>query len=160
MLVEILVTYYSKSGNTEKMAKAVSEGAAEVEGVNVTLKKVEEVNVDELLNYDGLIVGSPTYYGLPAAQVKRLFDESVKHHGKLEGKVGGAFTSSAWVGGGNETTIMAIFQAMFVHGLIIQGYSKKSHYGPVSVEAPDEKVLDECRELGGRVALLAKKVKG
>jgi len=159
-LVEILVTYYSRSGNTENMAKAVSEGVAGVEDVNVTLKKVDEVNVDELLNYDGLIVGSPTYYGLPAAQVKRLFDESVKHHGKLEGKVGGAFTSSGLVGGGNETTIMAIFQAMLVHGFIIQGDSKKDHYGPVSVGAPDEKVLEACRELGRRVALLAKKVKG
>jgi len=92
--------------------------------------------------------------------VKRIFDESVKHHGKLEGKVGGAFTSSGMVGGGNETTIMAILQAMLIHGFIIQGRPKNNHYGAVSVGAPDEKVLDDCRELGQRVAQLAKKVKG
>jgi NAD(P)H dehydrogenase (quinone) len=159
-LVKILVTYYSKSGHTEKMAKAVGEGVSSVNGVDVNVKKIEDVKLDELLSYDGLIVGSPTYYGLPAAPVKRLFDESVKHHGKLEGKVGGAFSSSNLVGGGNETTIMGILQAMLVHGFIIQGRPNKDHYGAVSVGAPDEKALENCRELGQRVALLAKKVIG
>ena len=104
---KILIIYFSKTGNTKKMAEKVAEGIKET-GCEFILKSVEETKVDDLLEVDGIIVGSPTYFGLPAAEIKKLFDESVVHFGKLEGKVGGAFTSSANIGGGNETTILSI----------------------------------------------------
>jgi NAD(P)H dehydrogenase (quinone) len=155
----VLIIYYSRTGNTEEMAKSVAEGVKE-EGLEVILKNVEETKVEDLLDSDGIIVGSPTYFGLPSAEIKKLFDESVKYYGKLEGKVGGAFTSSAHVGGGNETTIMGIIQMMLIHGMIVQGTTKSDHYGPVSIGSPSEKVKRDCKQLGKRVAKLVKKIKG
>jgi len=152
------IVYYSKTGNTEKMARFVFEGIKEEEGVEVELKKVEETTPEDLLKWDGIIVGSPTYYGLPAAPVKELFDRSVKYHGKLEGKVGAAFSSSGIMGGGNETTVLAIIQMMLVHGMIVKGTSRAAHYGPVAIGKPDKRAEKECRALGKAVAKMVKKV--
>ncbi len=91
---------------------------------------------------------------------EKLFDDSVRFYGKLIGKVGGAFTSSANIGGGNETTILSIVQMMLIHGMIVQGTTDGGHYGPVAIGSPDEKTLKECRNLGKRVAILVKKLKG
>ena len=121
-MATIGVVYHSKSGNTKEMAEEVVRGIEESAfDVDCVLKSVEETSEDELLDWNGIIVGSPTYYGLPSAPVKDLFDRSVKHHGDLEGKVGGAFTSAANRGGGNETTIIAILEMMLIHGMIVRG---------------------------------------
>ena len=156
---KIIVIYYSKTGNTEKMAKEVVKGALE-EGIEVTLKMVEEINPEDLTAYDGIIVGSPTYFGAPAWEIKKLFDDSIKYYGALIGKIGGAFTSSANIAGGNETTILSILQMMLIHGMIVQGTTEGGHYGPVAIDSPDEGVLKECRYLGKRVAVLVKNMKG
>lgn len=154
---KIGVSCYSRSGNTQKMAEFVSQGVKE-EGVEVELKRIEDTTLEDLLAWDGIIVGSPTYYGGAAAPVKDLFDRSVKYHGRLEGKVGGAFASSANIGGGNETTILSLLQMMLIHGMIIQGSSKGDHYGPVSIEKPDERVRVQCKALGKKIARLVKKL--
>lgn len=157
--VKVLVLYYSKTGNTERMAKAVADGVQEVKEAEIHLKKVSEIKVDELKNYDAIIIGSPTYYGQMAAEVKRLIDESVKLHGQLEGKVGGAFTSCGAIGGGCETTIMSILKALLIHGMIVQGDPEEHHYGVVSIGPPTEEVLSACRRLGKRIAELTLKLK-
>jgi len=157
--MKILILYYSKTGNTEKMAQEIVKGIL-VENVEATVKSVEETDCEELLDYDGIIVGSPTYFGAPAWEIKKLFDDSVKFYGKLIGKVGGAFTSSANIAGGNETTILSILQMMLIHGMIVQGTTEGGHYGPAAIGNPDEKTLKECRNLGKRVAILVKKLKG
>jgi len=160
-MTTIGVVYHSETGNTKKMAEEVVKGIEKSENeVNVALKTAEETDEDELLGWDGIIVGSPTYYGLPSAQIKDLFDRSVKHHGELEGKVGGAFTSAANRGGGNETTIVGILEMMLIHGMIIQGTSKKDHYGPVALGKPDNRALEGSRELGRRVAELCDRLFG
>jgi NAD(P)H dehydrogenase (quinone) len=123
-MAKILVVYYSRTGNTEKMASAVAEGAEQISGVKVTVKKVEQTTLKDLLTADGIIIGSPAYYGLMAAEIKTLIDKSVKIHGKLEGKVA-AFTSSGGTATGAETTLLSILQAMLVHGLIVQGRSER-----------------------------------
>ncbi|MCD6231839.1 NAD(P)H-dependent oxidoreductase [Candidatus Aerophobetes bacterium] len=151
------IIYYSRSGNTEKMAKFVLEGIKE-EGEEGIIKRVEDTSLSDLLQWEGIIVGSPTYYGLLAGPLKDFFDKSVKFHGKLEGKVGGAFTSSANIGGGNETTILSILKIMLIHGMIIQGTSEGDHYGPVSIGEPDKRVESQCKALGRRVAKLVKKL--
>ena len=155
----ILIIYHSRTGNTKIMAESVAEGVKE-EGLEYALKKVEETKVEDLLEFDGIIVGSPTYFGLPSAEIKKLFDDSVKYYGKLEGKIGGAFTSSVNIGGGNETTIMGIIQMMLIHGMIIQGTTKSDHYGPVSIGSPNDKIKKDCKELGKRIAKLVKKIRG
>jgi len=156
-MAKIGVIYYSSGGNTEKMAEFVAQGVKE-EGIEVELKKVEDTTLEDLLGWHGIIVGSPTYYGLAAAPIKDLFDRSVKYHGELEGKVGGAFSSSTNIGGGNETTVLSILQMMLIHGMIVWGSPKGNHYGPVSIGAPDERVRTQCRILGKRVAELVKKL--
>lgn len=154
---KILVVYCSRSGNTKAMAEFVAQGAKEA-GAEVDLKAIASVSADDLLKYDGIIAGSPTYYGNMAWELKRLFDDSVRHHGALTGKVGGAFTSSANIGGGNETTIRAILDAMLIHGMIVQGTASGDHYGPVAIGKPDERAKKQCLELGRRVATLAERL--
>ncbi|MCX7940914.1 MAG: flavodoxin domain-containing protein [Endomicrobia bacterium] len=157
-MAKILIVYYSETGNTKKMAEVIAEGVKE-EKVDVVVKNVEEIQAKEFLEYDGIIIGSPTYYGLPAYQIKKLLDDSVAFHGSLEGKVGGAFSSSANIGGGNETTIMSIIQAMLIHGMIVKGTSQGDHYGPVSIGRPDARVERQCRAYGKMIAKLVKKLK-
>ena len=76
----------------------------------------------------------------------------------LKGKVGGAFSSARNVGGGNETTITDILNALLIHGMIVQGEPKGDHYGPVAINAPDERALKCCQRLGENVANLVKKL--
>lgn len=154
---KILVLYFTRTGNTKAMAEIVAD-AAEKEGAEVVLKDVEETKQEELLNYDAFIVGSPTYYGGMAGKLKDFLDSTVVHHGKLTGKVGGAFSSSANIGGGNETTILNILHVMLIHGMIVQGTSDGDHYGAVSIDAPDERASAQCAALGKRVAALASRL--
>jgi NAD(P)H dehydrogenase (quinone) len=157
--LKILIVYDSISGNTEGMAYAISEGV-KGEGVDVKVVKVNEASIDDLPSVDGVILGSPVYYGLPSAKMKQYIDESVKYHGKLDGKVGGAFASAGGSHTGAETTIIALIEALFVHGMIVQGTSGSNHYGAASVGAPDGKNKENCRKLGARVAKLVKKLHG
>ena len=158
-MARVLILFYTRSGNTEKMARLVEEGVKGT-GALAVVKPVSEATLDDLTAVDGIIIGSPTYYGLPAAEIIKFIDESVKLHGRLEGKVGGAFSSSANIGGGNETVIMSILQTMLVHGMVVQGIPKGDHYGPVSIGAPDERASKQCRLLGERVAKLANRLAG
>ena len=156
-MAELLIVYCSRTGNTEKMAELVAEGVKE-EGLPVRVKRAEETSVDDLMMADGIIMGSPVYYGDMAANLKKLIDDSVSRHGEFEGKVGAAFASSGNVGGGNETTIMSILKAMLIHGMIIQGDPKGDHYGPVSISKPDKRVEKQCQRCGQRVAKLIHKM--
>lgn len=158
-MAKALVCYYSRTGNTKKMAEKIHE-VFQDEGLKTDLEKVEDTQADDLLQYDCIVLGSPTYYGTMAWEMKRLIDESVKFHGKLKGKVGGAFSSAANIGGGNETTILDILGALLIHGMIIQGDPKGDHYGPVSIGAPDDRTLKCCERLAQDLAVLTKKLFG
>ncbi len=81
-------------------------------------------------------------------------DESITHHGDLDGMVGGAFSSSANPAGGNETTIMSILEALLIHGMVIKGTSGGDHYGPVFIEEPGEREIEQCRKYGREIAEL------
>lgn len=157
-MVKVLIVYDSKTGNTEKMAFAVAEGAKQVSGVEVVIKKTDQTSLEDLLEADGIIMGSPTYYGQMSAKLKALIDESVKIHGKLEGKVGAAFTSAGGTATGAETTILSILQAMLIHGMIVQGRSDNKHYGAAAVKSPSKKEIEHCKELGKKVANLVLKL--
>lgn len=156
-MAKVLVTYFSSSGNTKKMAEKI-EDTIKKEGIKTVLKSVEDVKASELADYEGIVIGSPTYYGTMAWQVKKLLDESVSLHGSLKGKVGGAFSSAANIGGGNETTITDILNAMLIHGIIVQGEPQGDHYGPVAIGAPDGRAFKCCKRLGKNVANLVKKL--
>jgi NAD(P)H dehydrogenase (quinone) len=158
IMAKVLIVYDSKTGNTETMALAVAKGAEQVSGVEVTVKKAAQTKLDDLLAADGIIMGSPTYYGQMSAKLKALIDKSVKIHRKLAGKVGAAFTSAGGKSTGAETTLISILQAMLVHGMIIQGRADDKHYGVGAWGNPKKRELQYCEELGKNVAKLVKKL--
>lgn len=158
-MAKILVAYFSRTGHTRHMADAVAEGVRSV-GAQVDVRPLAEVKPRELLDYHGIVMGSPTYYGGMAGEIKMLFDASAAFHGQLAGKVGGAFSSSANIGGGNESTILSILQAMLIHGMVVQGSASGDHYGPVSLGDPDARAREECLKLGRSLAALAQKLHG
>jgi len=152
-----IVLYHSRSGNTKGMAEMIAQAMNEA-GLSTKCTSVADVKAEDLLDYDAIVVGSPTYYGHMAGPIKQLFDDSVSFHGQLDGKVGAAFTSSANIGGGNETTVMGIIEAMLIAGCIVQGDPQGDHYGPVSIGTPDERVQRQCARRGQRIAQLTKKL--
>ena len=165
--VTVLITYHSVSGNTEKMAQGVAEGAKVVPGTNVILKRVGEVVADDLLSADAVIVGSPVYFGSMSGEVKMFFDNWLLKFGvfqdrKMRNKVGGAFASGGAISNGKETTMLAILQAMLVNQMIVVGgggaFGASATTGPDS-PGIDEKELAEARSLGRRVAEVAAIIK-
>ncbi len=152
-----LVIYYSRSGNTKQMAKTIAEAMSEA-NLPTKCKSVTDTTLDDLQAADAIVVGSPTYYGRLAGPIAQFFDESVTRHGKLDGKVGAAFSSSSNIAGGNETTIMSILETLLIHGMIVQGDPQGDHYGPVSIGKPDERVLKQCHRRGQRIAQLTNKL--
>jgi NAD(P)H dehydrogenase (quinone) len=154
----VLILYHSRGGNTEEMSRSVEEGVKS-EGVEVIRKKVGRATLKDLLKADGIILGSPTYYGTMAAEMKAFLDKSVQIHGKLEGKVGSAFSSCGGLGGGVETTVLDMAKALLIHGMIIQGDPWGSHYGTVSIGKPSAAAKKECKKLGEKVARLVKRLK-
>ena len=155
--MKIIVIFYSRSGTTKKMAEIICEELKN-NNCDVNLYDVSEIKPEQLLEYDGIIIGSPTYYGTLSCQIKELLDKTVTFHGKLDGKIGGAFSSAANIGGGNETTILSILEAMLIHGMTIQGDPKGDHYGPVAVNSVDQRCEDNCRRFAQRFISLVERL--
>ena len=140
--MKLLVLYYSTYGHTETLAHAVADGAREVDGAEVTVKRVPELvpeeiasnsgfktdqdaplaDPNELAEYDAIVFGTPTRFGNMASQMRNFLDQTggLWAQGKLIGKVGGVFTSTG-TGGGNETTITSFWNTLAHHGMIITG---------------------------------------
>ena len=154
--MKVVVIYYSRGGTTKKMAEVITK-ELKAQGADVDIFSVDQIKAEQLKDYQGIIVGSPTYYGTLAAEVKKLFDQSVAFHKQLDGKVGAAFSSAANLAGGNETTILSILEAMLIHGMIIQGDPKGDHYGPVAVGSVDSRCEDNCRRMAQRFVKLLEK---
>jgi len=142
-MAKVLVLYYSMYGHIETMAKAVAEGAAGVAGTTVDIKRVPELmpeaaakaagakmdqaapvcTVDELASYDAIIFGTPTRFGNMCGQMRNFLDQTggLWFTGKLVGKVGSVFTSTASQHGGQETTITSFHTTLLHHGMVIAG---------------------------------------
>jgi len=152
--MQVLVLYFSKGGNTKKLAEAIGKGVEEVDGVSAVLKNTDEVSDKDFLASDGIIAGSPVYFGVMAAELKKVFDQFVGVRKKMEGKVGAAFTTSGDPTGGKETTMMSIIQALLIYGMVVVGdpMSATGHYGVACVGAPDSKAEENGAKLGKRVA--------
>jgi len=157
--MQVLILYYSKGGNTKKLAEAIAEGV-ESEGVKAVLKDTREVTKDDFLDSEGIIAGSPVYFGVMAYDLKRIFDEFVGIRRKMEGRVGAAFATGGHHTGGKETTIFSIIQCMLIYGMVVVGdpMSASGHYGVACVGAPDDKTKEDGFKLGARVAQLCKKL--
>ena len=195
---KVLVLYHSVYGHVEQMAEAVAEGARSA-GATVDIKRVPETvpedvarkagykldqkapiaTIDDLKNYDAIIVGAGTRYGRLPSQMAAFWDQAggVWASGALHGKVGGAFTSTATQHGGQELTLMSIITNLFHFGLTIvgldYGFEGQSGvdkvrggapYGATTIadsdgsRQPTTDELDGARYLGRRVANTAAKL--
>ncbi len=154
--MKILVLYYSKTGNTKKLAYEIAAGVKQIEHIICDIKSTSEVTKDDFVTADGIIAGSPVYYGSMAAELKSVFDRFVSVRKKMQGKVGAAFTTSGDQSGGKETTLLSIIQAMLINGMIIVGdpLDATGHYGVSCTGAPDAETIENAHKLGRRVALL------
>ena len=200
-MTKVLVLYHSTYGHIEAMAQAVAEGALSVEGVEVDIKRVPELvpeelarqsgykldqaapiaKVEDLADYDAVIVGAGTRYGTAASQMRNFLDQTggIWMRGGLVGKVGSAFTSTATQHGGQETTLIGLIQTLLHHGMVIAGLpyawsgqqrmdeiTGGSPYGATTITGgdgsrmPSDNELDGARWQGAYVAGIAHKLKG
>lgn len=198
---KVLVLYHSTYGHIEQMAEAVAAGAREVAGAVVDIKRVPELvpeelarasgykldqaapvaTVDDLPNYDAIIVGAGTRFGTVASQMRNFLDQTggIWAKGALVGKVGGAFTATATQHGGQETTLIGLIQTLLHHGLVVSGlpyaYAGQmtmdeitggSPYGATTITGgdgsrmPSQNELDGARFQGRHIAQIAKALKG
>lgn len=197
-MAKVLVLYYSSWGHIEQMAYAAAEGARDA-GVEVVVKRVPELvpedvaksahyktdqkapiaTVEELPEYDAIIFGTPTRYGNMTAQMKNFLDQTgaLWAQGKLVGKVGSVFTSSATQHGGQESTILTFIPVLMHHGMVVVGLPYafqgqmgvsevmgNSPYGASTIAAgdgsrqPSQVELDGARYQGRHVAQIAAKL--
>jgi len=197
---KVLVLYYSAYGHIETMANAVAEGAREA-GAQVTIKRVpdlvpEEVakkahykldqkapiaTVEELANYDAIVVGTGTRFGRMSSQMANFLDQAggLWVRGALHGKVGGAFTSTGTQHGGQETTLFSIITNLLHFGMVVVGLdyghagqmtldeiTGGSPYGATTIAGgdgsrqPSENELTGARYQGRKIAEAAKKLHG
>jgi len=163
--VRVLVVYHSLTGHTRTLAEAVAEGAARVDGAEVTLKPVAEVEPADLEWCDALLIGSPTYWGSVATPVKEFIDNRSVFMGD---KVGGAFATGGSDGGGKELAVLALLTAMLNNGMIVAGphYEedgfKFGGFGVGATTGKDSPGVDEAESvraglLGERIATVAKR---
>jgi flavodoxin I len=137
---KILVLYYSQTGNTEKMANAVAEGAQN-SGNEVELSF--HVDPADLEIYDAVIVGAPTYHHDMPLDFKKLFEEAAVKGVNLRGKVAGAFGSYGWSGEAPKLILEIMknkFEMQVLESPLLANYS------------PNPKILEECRALGRKVS--------
>ena len=150
---KVLILYHSFYGHIERMSKAVADGAHEVQGVSVAIKRVPETMApealraaggkldqaapfaapEELAEYDGIVFGSPTRFGNMTGQMRTFLDQTgpLWAKGALVGKVGSVFTSSATQHGGQESTILTFHPTLLHHGMLIVGlpYTEQRQMG-------------------------------
>jgi len=138
---KILVLYYSRTGNTEKMAEAVAEGAKTVQGTEVTLAYY--VKPEELAEFDAIAVGVPTYHHDMTTNMKKLFEETAIKNISLKGKVGAAFGSYGWSGEAPRMVLEIMrnkFEMRIMEPPLIIKYT------------PSRNGLAKCEELGRQIA--------
>ncbi|MCJ7664917.1 MAG: NAD(P)H-dependent oxidoreductase [Desulfobacterales bacterium] len=159
--MQVLVMYCSKTGHTKRLAEEIAKGVWEVEGVACVVKSAVDVTRDEFAAADGIIAGSPVYFGTMAAELKTVFEKFIGVRKKMEGKIGAAFATSGDPSGGKETTMISIIQAFLIYGMIIVGdpLDATGHYGVSCVGSPDKDASMNAALLGKRVAALVKKLR-
>jgi len=138
---KILILYYSRTGNTEKMAKAVAEGAKNDRDVEVELSYHSDA--ESLASYDGILIGSPTYHHDVPVDFKNLFEEAAAKGLSLKGKIGAVFGSYGWSGEAPKLMVEIMkykFEMQMVEAPILARY------------VPDQNILDACRALGAKVS--------
>jgi flavodoxin I len=137
----ILIVYYSHTGNTEKMAEAIAEGARTVQGVEVEVKRYEAPQ--RLVDFDAVLIGAPTYHHTMTNNIKNFLEKIAFHNVNLKGKIGTAFGSHGWSGEAPRLVLETMenkFEMQVLKPPLLVKYT------------PDKDGLQKCRELGETVA--------
>ena len=138
---KILILYYSRTGNTQKMAEAVAEGAKGIQGVDVELEYY--ATPEEMAGFDAIVVGIPTYHHDMTIDIKRLFEEAVVKGIDLKDRIGAAFGSYGWSGEAPRL-VLEIMKNKFEMNVI---------EAPLLIKyAPDQAGLEKCRQFGKKIA--------
>jgi NAD(P)H dehydrogenase (quinone) len=158
-MANILILYYSKSGNTKTMAAFVAEGATQISGVEIRLLSVSEATANDILWCDGIALGSPTLLGGMAAEMKEFWEDNIDLWQHIDGKIGCAFSSQGGWGGGAELTCQSLLTLLMNFGFLVFGVSDyvahqfTLHYGAVIAGEPRlDREIASCRLLGQRLA--------
>jgi NAD(P)H dehydrogenase (quinone) len=169
-----LVVYYTRTGNTEQLARGVGEGARRVPGVETVVKRVNDVSREDLQAADGIILGCPTYFANIPGEMKTILDDwNWKLKVDFTDKVGGAFATAGGQVGGQEHVVVSLLLFMVHNRMIVAGPLYRNERtgsvwaesgaaaitGPVDPGVSDGE-LDGARRLGERVAGLAARLKG
>jgi NAD(P)H dehydrogenase (quinone) len=169
--VKVLIAYHSETGVTEKLAMAIRDGAASVEGVDVVLRKVTAVTDEDIAAADGILVGTPVYWGNMSAETKRFLDRlgNTVYKSKTggEGRTAGAFTTGGGDDGGKEVTRLSIISSLIGMRFLIVGAVDEEGYGRLGAVAivappattPSAAALASGRQFGERFARITKQVR-
>ncbi len=138
---KLLVLYYSRSGNTEKMAKAVAEGAQTVSDITVDINY--HVEAADLSSYDAIAVGAPTYHKEIPVDFKNLFEEVAEKNINLKGKIGATFGSYGWSGEAPR---------MILEIMNLQLGMQTPEEPLLAKYIPDQAALGACKSLGKKIS--------
>jgi NAD(P)H dehydrogenase (quinone) len=189
-MTKILVLYYSKRGNTQKMARLMARGVESIDGCEAMLRTVASdlpdaeapadviISEQDMIDCDGLLIGSPSYFGNMASPLKKFIDTTgnLWFSGAMEGKPAGVFATASSLHGGQETTLINMMIPLMHYGMIIVGlpYSEKSllytqsggspygatHWAEIeSNRSIDQNEKQLCLAQGKRIATIAKRLK-
>ena len=159
----VLITYYSQSGNTERLAQAVAEGAGSINGVEVKLLSIDQVTEGDLLEASAIIVGSPVYNANVAPAVQEFINSWPFEGRPLKNKIGAAFSTGGGMSIGEELVMLNMLHSMLIYGMIVVGGEEtEAAFGASAVtgESPfeagevEEVFLKKGFGLGSRVAKL------
>jgi NAD(P)H dehydrogenase (quinone) len=156
---KVLVQYYSETGHTREMAELVAEGARQVPGIEVRFRTIDECSLEDLLWCDGIAVGAPTHLGSIPWQMKKWWDGVIGGAwGKIDGKIGCAFSSEGGLGGGAELACMGLLTVLMNFGFLVFGATDyvaprhTLHYGATLPGQPRTQAeKDICTRLGVRL---------
>lgn len=157
--IGISIIYHSETCHTRHLADLVAQGCSEVNHINTRVMPVNEIDKKFLRSSKALVFGCPTQYGTVSWQMKQFLDTYFENMGIfLEGKLGGAFSTASWLGGGSETTVHAMHASMLCYGMMIySGGSYKgrpyNHFGAVALESPEGLDKEKAIKFGRDIAL-------
>jgi NAD(P)H dehydrogenase (quinone) len=167
----ILIAYHSRTGNTEKMAAAVREGAASVAGVEIVLRKVAEVSADDIVKADGIVLGTPVEWGNLSAEAKRFIDRVGEALGKAgatygEGRTAAVFCTGGSPSNGQEMARMSVIAAFLAMRFVIVGGVNEEGFGSLGPQAVtgskppgvNDRELADARRFGERFARLTRQL--
>lgn len=162
----ILVLYDSVSGNTRKMAEHVARGAKLTADTAVRCLSIDQASPEDVLWCHGAAVGTPTHTGVLSWKMKKFWDEDMHHlWGRLDGKIGCAFSSSGGWGGGAELACLSVLTVLMNFGFLVFGVTDyvdeqfTLHYGAVAAGEPaGSREIAACERLGRTLALRVAKI--